>query len=284
MKIVYAAAFNPKSTNYSQANELEERCELIRYDSKVRQTELGLEGRDSELIDFVTQHKPDMLLIAKGRGMNIRVIHEVNKVCKTALWFMDAVAPSHWNQELRDKFVHCSYVFVDKIKAKELVSKVNPNVHMAYEGFDSTVDKPVDVARDIPVSFIGDPYGHRLTVCNAINAQIFQDVYREEHAKVVSRSYINLNLCTCDCASDRVYKVLATKGLLFSDSWYKMEDILTPNVDFVLVENITDLREKIKHYLTHEDEANLIRESGFKSVQKYSRANWAEKILLTANS
>jgi len=285
MKVIYVGVFNPNSTNYAQAIGFERAgCSLIRYEYRDRAREIGVDARDSELIQLCQQEKPDVFVIAKGNTINARVIVECNKITTTVLWFMDAVNAGHWNSELQDKIIHCNHVFCDKTQAVDLGLQLNPNTHFLCEGYDSDVDTPINVPQDIKVSFIGAPYGARASMCSAVGAKVIQGVYGLNHSRVVSRSQINLNSCTNNCASDRVYKILAAKGFMLTDSWYGMDKLFTAGKDFVVYTDTQDLRTKISYYLDHPEEREVIRANGFNSVQKYSRHQWASNIIKTISS
>jgi len=276
MKIVYSAAFNPESTNYSQGRELANLCDLVRFNVHEMASKLGQYGKDSELIKIVEQEKPDLLLIAKGSNVDIRVVHECNKITKTCLWFMDAFIPGHWNSILIDKIKYCSFTCCDKPQAVTEGLKYNKNVYYVCEGFDHLVDKPFDLEQDINVSFIGGIYGERGRLLPK-DCQVFTSSYGEEHAKIVSRSKINLNFCTTACASDRVYKVMSAKGFLITNDWVGGQFI--DQQDLIIFRDKQDLDNKIKYYLANKDLRDKIREQGYQSVQKYSRVNWAQNII-----
>lgn len=73
------------------------------------------------------------------------------------------------------------------------------------EGFNSASYRPMDSARDIPVSFIGGAYGFRVAVVEAIRRagipiQPFgggwntRSVWRDEQVEIINRSVINLGM------------------------------------------------------------------------------------------
>ena len=91
MKIVFAAVFNPSSTNFSQANAFErmEGVELIRFEIR----KYAGYNYDDELIELCRREKPDLLLLSKCQEMDNRVVVEVQKMgVKCYLWFMDILA------------------------------------------------------------------------------------------------------------------------------------------------------------------------------------------------
>ncbi len=281
MKVVYSGAFNKESTNYSQSIELGKITELYQYPCKVIANKVGPTERDSHLIECVYKERPDLVLFAKGTGIDIRVIHECNKITSTCLWFMDAYPHGNWDANLIEKLRHCTFVCCDKEAAIQEGSKYTDNIFKLCEGFDKEVDKPHTVLKDIDVSFIGGIYGNRRNICLAAGANVFTKVYGDKHANIVSRTKININSCTNNCASDRVYKILATKGFLLTDTWHGIE--FEDGKHLVVYNGINDLQDKIEYYLEHEEERNLIAEAGYLEVQQYSREFWAKNLIRIYN-
>ena len=155
------------------------------------------------------------------------------------------------------------------------------NCHHVTEGYDSMVENILDNEKILDVSFIGSIYGNRAQVLNAIKPQVHitNDAYGSAHAEIVSQSKINLNMCTSLGASDRVYKILAAGGFLLTDDWTGRDKMFEDKKHLVLYDSIDDLNEKIEYYLNHPDLREQISKEGNVEVQKYSRLNWASKII-----
>ena len=133
---------------------------------------------------------------------------------------------STYDQEMKNKTKLVSYLCCDKANVLEEAKKINENSFQVCEGFDEDVDKPHILDKEYDVTFIGNIYGNRLSYMNQIKKRVvnFNGVYGMDHAKIVSKSKINLNFCTGNGASDRVYKIMAAKGFLLSDIWDGRED------------------------------------------------------------
>ena len=97
--------------------------------------------------------------------------------------------------------------------------------------------------------------------------------------KTISKTKINLNFCTSSGASDRVYKIMASKGFLLSDDWDGREKYFKDKEELVIFKDIEDLNKKINYFLKNEKEREEIASRGYKSVQKFSRLNWAKNII-----
>jgi hypothetical protein len=182
-----------------------------------------------------------------------------------------------------DKLKECSFVCVDKLKALEAGKKFNPNIHHVCEGYDSLRDKPHKVAQHINVSFIGNPDGNRMKLCKSVAAVIYADAYGDAHAVRVSWSKINLNFCRNGCASDRVYKIMAAGGFLLTDDWDGRKKMFEDGKDLIIFKTEKDLKDAVDHFLIHPDARDEIRNNGYHAVEKYSRDNWARKIVELAN-
>ena len=124
-------------------------------------------------------------------------------------------------------------------------------------------------------------YGNRSTVLERLNnVKIISSAYGLQHSIEVGKSRINLNICTDNCASDRVYKILAAGGFLLTDDWYGRELTgLVDGEDLIIYNDISDLQEKIVYYLNNKDLRNRISKNGMEKVKKLTRMEWANAIL-----
>src|SRR3990167_9783032 len=92
MKVLFVGVFNDRSTNNAQADGFEKHgCEVIRYD--YREAHKLLEShtkRDLQLIAYVLEKKPEIVLFSKCNGVSVEVINVCNEVgAATVLWYMD---------------------------------------------------------------------------------------------------------------------------------------------------------------------------------------------------
>jgi hypothetical protein len=282
VKIFYVGVFIPSSSTYSQALIFEKMGhEVVRFNYRV-QYEGGSEERDLHLIEKVVMSHPDFVLIAKGNTISGKTVSDIKKFfCPVYIWYMDPVHPGAWTPDLEDKMRAATGVFCEKLQAIEKAKQLNEYVYQAIDGYDPYVDKPVNVKQDIDVSFIGGYYGRRKAMCEAIGASKLHG-FREEHAKLVSRSKINLNFCTSNTASNRIYKVFAAGGFLLTDEWLGRQ--FTDKKELALFDgSAEDLKRKVDYYLKHEDERKAIAAAGHLAGQKYDRFNWANMILSHIN-
>jgi len=240
---------------------------------------MGAYQRDLHLIQTIKDNNFDLVVYSKCNQVGFNVFEEINKVATTCLWFMDPLIS--YSEEMRMKTKLVDYFCCDKKNVLEEAQKINSNSFYVCEGFDSRNDKPHDVPLEHDVTFIGNPYGDRQKILKEIKAKlsVISNAYGKNHAIEVSKSKINLNFCTADGASDRVYKILAAKGFLLTDDWEGRSDLFEDNKDLVIFKDIDDLNTKIEFYLDNPQAALEIAEQGFETVQDFTRIKWAEKVV-----
>jgi spore maturation protein CgeB len=278
MKVMMIAVFDEQSTNNSQADGFEANgCEVIRYNYRVRATEIGLENRDSDIIKICQEQRPHLVFFSKCNEVNIRVVIECNKVCKTVLWYMDP-DNINFNAELIQKMQYSSYTCCSNRGSFNKAKQYAKNCYFIQEGFDHKVDKPFVLSYIHDVSFIGTIRNERIKYYDALKFYNYTNVFGSEHAKAVSSSKINLNFTDIG-TSDRVYKILAAKGFLLTEPWLHMEVDFEVGKDLITFNGIEDLKNKIEYYINNDEERVKIAQSGYNTVQKFNRINYAKKIL-----
>jgi len=280
MKILFIAVFDPISTNVSQSKGFKENGhEVIEYDYRKKLIEFNsVEKRDDDIINLVKTIKPNLVLFSKCNDIDVRVVDECNKVSKTFLWYMDPVN-NEFSLSLIQKIKKCNLVFCALWDSFEKCKIYGGNkVHFLQEGFDHIQNYPIETEKYYDVSFIGGLRNKRFEYHQHLNFTVIDDAYGEKHSLMVSKSKINLNF-TEGGTSDRTYKVLASKGFLLTEPWPNMEKDFTIGKDLDIFTNVTELKEKINYYLSNDEERLKIAENGYKTVQKFSRINWAKEIL-----
>ena len=206
----------------------------------------------------------------------MKTLKQNNK--KIVYWFPDPAQT--FTMEMAEKTMLSDVAFFDKKNSLEKALLVNKNSKYVCEGYDESADVVQNVKKQYDISFIGNMYGNRSAVIERLNdVKIISSAYGLQHSIEVGKSKINLNICTDNCASDRVYKILAAGGFLLTDDWYGRELTgLIDGEDLVVYKDISDLQEKIVYYLNNEDLRNKISKSGMKKVKKLTRMEWANEI------
>jgi len=281
-KILLVGVFDVenKSTSNSQIIALRNTGHHVYgYNYRINAARLGLEGRDAHLIATVKEYSFDLVILEKCNKVSFETFKQINNHTTVCLWFMDPL--SSYDNEMRTKTALVDYFCCDKENVLKEAKLINHNSFHVCEGFNENVDKPLNVEKEYDISFIGNIYGNRQSIVEKVRhpIKLISNAYGSKHAEEVSRTRINLNICTADGASDRVYKILAAKGFLLTDDWEGREEAFTDGKDLVIYKDIDDLNEKITYYLENPEEAAKIAESGYDCVQKYSRMEWAKKII-----
>ena len=272
MKILFIGVFTKGSTNISQKE-----C-LIKSGHDVEE----FPYRSINNFNIVLQEKAgyDIILIAKGNGISKYTMNQLKQNNKKIIyWFPDPAQT--FTMEMAEKTMLSDIAFFDKKNSLEKAMLVNKQCKYICEGYDESVDFVQNVKKEYDISFIGNVYGNRSTVLERLNnVKIISSAYGLQHSIEVGKSRINLNICTDNCASDRVYKILAAGGFLLTDDWYGRELTgLVDGEDLVIYNNISDLQEKIIYYLNNKDLRNKISKSGMKKVKKLTRMEWTNAIL-----
>jgi spore maturation protein CgeB len=282
MKILFVGVFDntKRSTNTSQIL-----CfkmlghDVMGYNFRQRAAQLGLYERDADILRVVEKNNFDLVVFSKGNGISNNLFAELGKITKTCLWFMDPLVS--YNQEMRNKTKLVSYFCCDKKNVLKEALKINKNSFHVCEGYDEEVDKPHNVEQEYDISFIGNVYGDRAKILQSLNKRIklITNAYGYQHAIEVCKSRINLNICTDNGASDRVYKIMAAGGFLLTDDWEDRENMFVDGKDCVVYNDINDLNQKINFYLQNEELRKQIATNGQKTVQAFNRTNWAKSII-----
>ena len=279
MKILHVAVFTPTSTNVWKADGFEELGhEVIRYDYRSMAKRYGSIRRDTHLISLCRKERPDFSLFSKCNKMHVNVVKECGKIGKTVLWYMDNF--HNMDVELIEKMKKCDFVFACCSSALNKAREYNDKVYRHHGGYDSNIHRPVDVLKTRDVVFVGGMYPYRMPYRGAVDFEVLNNVFNEDHARIVSETKINLNFTEGDGVSNRIYKILGAGGFLLTLPWDSMEeDGFEPGKDFDTFTNPIELGDKIKYYLKHEDEREKIAVHGYETVKQYDHINYARKIL-----
>jgi len=284
MKILFVGVFDTvgKSTNTSQLLAFKSLGhDVVGYNYKQKALLIGSEERDKHLCSLVEQRGFDLVVFSKCNFISVDTFEKISKITKTCLWFMDPLSTLRKHPETIEAAKIVDYFCCDKKNVLSEVLNINSNSFYVCEGFDSRNDAPHNIKKEHDITFIGNVYGNREALLNQIKkpVNIISNVYGENHAIEVSKSKINLNFCTGDGASDRVYKVLAARGFLLTDDWHGRPELFTDEKDMVIFKDIEDLNKKIEFYLSNPSQAKQIAEQGHQTVQNYTREHWAKRII-----
>ena len=259
MKILFVGVFDSdrRSTNTSQLLSFKRlNHEIIGYNYRERAVTLGSRERDLHLYGVIEK-----------------------ELTKTCLWFMDPLISYDKEMHLKTQLV--SYFCCDKENVLSIAKQINPNSFHVCEGYDEDVDKPHNLKKEYDVSFIGNLYGDRLDMINSIDREVksISGAYGLSHSIEVSKTRINLNFCTADGASDRVYKIMAAGGFLLTNDWEGRKKYLTDEQECVIFNNVEELNKKIVYYLENDEQRERIAAAGCRKIKDLNRINWAKNIV-----
>lgn len=147
------------------------------------------------------------------------------------------------------------------------------------EGANPDIHKPYDLGKTIDVSFVGQCYGNRAAVIAELQQQgIKVEAYGygwpngpldvEEMVSLYSRSKINLGFGGVAghkdtfCLKGRDFEIPMSGGLYLTEDHPELAHVFRPGQEILTYNGMDDLTRKIRHYLTHPDEAEAIRKKG----------------------
>lgn len=138
----------------------------------------------------------------------------------------------------------------------------------------------------IPVSFVGSlRYNKRAEYISFAKSQIpelkLAGGQREDnlstfsYGEIIRSSKININFpqhgMGYEQSKGRVFQAIASKSLLLENANASTRSVLTPNKDYVEFDTKEDLCDKIKYYLSHEKEREIIASQGHETyLKKYT--------------
>lgn len=279
-KLIFLGSFKIGSTNISQARAFRDiGWDVIEYDFIARLKILKCSAnRDEEIIQTCYLEDPQLVLISKGVGISADCIRSLNQITRTVLWYMDPL-DDNWNDDLFERIASADIVACALFRPYRQAKKLNPSSFFVHEGFDSAVDFPIDQPKKWDVSFIGQPKGRRAIYQIAIGFKVIQGAFSTDHARAVGQSRINLNFVVNNSGcSDRVYKVLAAGGFLLTEDWPGRSEDFIDGEHLVIFSGLADLDQKIRWYLSANEDREMVAKKGKDTVQRFSRKAYAKRI------
>jgi len=164
------------------------------------------------------------------------------------------------------------------------------------EGANPEIHKPYNLEKTIDVSFVGQCYGNRSAVIQALIRQgIDVKVYGagwpagplelEDMVKLYSRSRINLGFGGVAgykktyCLKGRDFEIPMSGGLYLTEDNPELHKFFKPGEEILTYSDLPDLIQKIRYYLAHPAEAEAIRKKGYeRSLREYTWENRFAKV------
>lgn len=153
------------------------------------------------------------------------------------------------------------------------------------EAANPEIHKPWDLEKTIDVSFVGQSYGNRPEIIRrlgeaGIRAEVFGygwpggSLTTEEMVRLYSRSRINLGFGGVEaheqtyCLKGRDFEIPMSGGLYLTEYHPELETVYDLGREIVTYRGFGELVSKIQHLLSHPDEAETIREAGFRRARR----------------
>ena len=147
------------------------------------------------------------------------------------------------------------------------------------EGANPEIHKPYDVEKSIDVSFVGQCYGNRPAIIQAlkdrgITVEAFGDGWpngslsTEEMVRIYSRSKINLGFGgvaghqNTFCLKGRDFEIPMSGGLYLTEHSPELDRVFKPGKEILTYQTFDELVTKIHYFLAHPDEAESVRQAG----------------------
>ncbi len=163
------------------------------------------------------------------------------------------------------------------------------------EGADPAAVYPMaDVERDIPVSFFGRRYGARGRIVDEVRRRQVDirgfgsgwqagAIGWDEIARALARSRINLgiggiaNSDWLSCLKGRDFEVPLARGLYLTTYDPELAQFFDIGREILCYKHVEEAVELIRYYLRHEDEAEAIREAGYRRA--LAEHTWEHRLI-----
>jgi len=227
----------------------------------------------------------DALFLQRGDYFPVQLLSAVNR--PRFFWASELVSRNR-DQDRLFKSGLFEHIFVrtngciDTVVGKGWFQREKMSVLLS--GFDEQVHFKVrDVEKDIDVLFVGAILPRRRRILDDLNKRVKVTEARafgREMAALFNRAKIVLNIHAEDYSDTetRVYETLGCGAFLLSEK-LSPENPFTSGEHLIEAGSVSDMEEKVMHYLKNEDERERIAESGHKeALAKHTYTKRAEYI------
>jgi len=277
--------------NLAQKIGVQEMSKLLLEDCEVFQPDLVLYSALGGLLGYQLNPSDGALQEIRNRGIPLY----------TCLWDTEGREWETWQRWLPGAD---GVLVIDTVVRAEYY-RGDPRVIQAYSAIDSRDFHNKGLKRDIDVCFVGgiDPqrWPDRVKQINflrmnginivAVGGQRANRLSWEEYATYLNRSKISLNFTVVDLFArtldgqmvrrrtsqlkGRVFETLSCGAMLMEDDGMQTREFFEPGRDYAMFHG--DLLDKVRYYLTNEEERKAIAEAGHKKATEiYNARNiWA---------
>ena len=260
--------------------------EVIEFDFATVLQQVGKDRMNELLLETAARVGPDLVFcVLFTDELTPSTISKLSETYTTFNWFCD----DHWRFNSFSRHYAPYFTFVSTTDAHALAK---------YEaiGYRTTLltqwacnhfsyRKQPDVVRTIDVSFVGQPHGNRRSWIeylrkSCVEVQAYGQgwpngrIAQDQMIRIFNASQINLNLSNSSMnihtllrrqeqIKGRNFEIPGCGGFLLTNYVSHLEEFYEFGKEIVCFENKRDLLQKVRYYLSHEDEREEIARRGF---------------------
>lgn len=273
-------------------------CEVIPFDFVALSQKHGVAGMAERLMSVVKQEKPDLLfgvlfnetVDPPKETMSYITNHTPTVTC---LWMCD----DHWRFENYSQYwaPHVSYIVTTASSAlpKYKALGYGHKVIKSQWACNHYLYFPHDVRPDRDVAFVGQPHSNRKEIIDYLkNRNVAVEVYGwgwanypripfHQMVRLFSRSKVNLNLSNASVGGaqqikGRNFEIPGCRTFLLTGPADNLEEYYEPGKEIVIFQGREELIEKIRYYLSHEEERRRIAEQSYRRT--LSEHTWKHRL------
>lgn len=251
---------------------------------------------DGPLLERCQQARPDLVVLSMVSGLphtprveTIAQIHGMGIPVVAILFDTIGPGPLDWPEMLLP-YVEFHVVLDSTTAYRRKTGQMDKYLPL-WTPQDPTLFHDPGLARDIDVSFVGSMNdrhdrkaaietlrGHGIPV-HQTGGQREARLSPEDYANIMQRSRIALNFGRgapgFEQAKGRIFEATLCGALLLDEENPETNAWFAPMAEYVPFTDHTDLIQKVRHYLEHEDERQAIAAMGHqKAMQSYAAEHW----------
>jgi len=258
--------------------------EVVRFDFSTIARKFGRRRMNELLYETAFRYSPDLMFTVLfrdelDRDVVTRIRDELGVVVYN--WFCD----DHWRYEQFssrwvDAFTWASTTSKDAFRRYQCDG--HTNVFLTQWACNTRLCRRLNLPYVYDVSFIGQPHGSRRKIIEALRSQGISvyargfgwpggKVSQSEMVRIFNQSKINLNLSNSsvggsDQIKGRDFEVPGCGGFLITGAIEELREYYDVGREVVCYDSVTDLIDKVRYYLAHEQERQMIAENGYRRV------------------
>lgn len=261
--------------------------EVTHFDYVELHKQLGKEAMNERLVDFARSAKYDCLFcVMFEQELDPTAIEAVSAAGVTTIaWGCD----DHWRfDNFSQRWApHFDWWVTTANSAVQKFKDVGyDRVIKSQWAVEPSVYYPLDLTRDIDISFVGMPHGARAQVLqwlagNGVSLAVFgfgwaglqSRITHDQMIEVFSRSKVCLNMSNASTLGEqqikgRVFEVPGCRGFLLTDMADDLGSYYEIGREVVVFDGPDDLLGKIRHYVAHDEERESIARAGYERTLK----------------